>query len=284
MNHHLLTRRRALSALALPAVMPLLAHGGPRSCYRTAGVPDSKPSGLTLALIDTTTSKDLQVLASFSSLVWKAMQKPNERLLVASFAALAPGHFPDVKADVLHESRPTAEMVESHVLDWTQRLHGCLTKLDRQNAESVKTAIKHSIATQTAAPFSEIVAAVRWAMLDLLPKLHPTATQLPVKLLVYSDGDLNSKTGTSFYRNGLPREISAVDELKAFKRTEGSEGARDGRIVDVWWVGIGLQPPGVNVYMTPHALEERRRFWTGVLATFGARHVQVGLTLPNDGM
>lgn len=284
MTTNKLNRRQALALAALPTLTLRPAHGAPRSCYRAVGSPLGKPAGLTLALIDTTTIADTQVVASFSSLVAKSLRKPGERLLVASFAGLAPGQFPAVKADVLHEPAPSAELVESNVLDWTARLRACLGKLGQVNAGQIATALKGSIAAEPAAPYSEIVAGVRWAMLDLLPKLQPLAGQVPIKLIVYSDGEQNSRAGTSFYRNGAPREISAAVELRAIERPDAGDGTRTLSPIDVWWVGIGLQPPGVKIYMTPRALDERRRFWSGVLAAFGARRISLGLTLPDDGL
>ena len=286
MNTILRNRRRLLTMATATLAFPDLALSSPMSCYRAQGHAFSRHSGVTLVLIDATTAADTVVVKNLSALVTKSIRRPGERVLVASFAGMAPGQFPTVKADVMHERQPSSEDVESHVLDWTTKMHTCLSKLAKTNATLVSAAFKSSIATETSAPYSEIVAAVHWAMLDLLPKLQPAvgAPPLPTRLIVFSDGEQNSREGTSFYRKGLPREISAESELKTLASRLGPRGTMPLQAIDVWWIGIGLQPPGVKVYMTPRALEERRRFWTGALNFFGARQVNVGLTVPDDSL
>lgn len=278
-----LRRRHLIAAAAFPLLPLLPAYGGPRSCYRAVGSTAATTTGITLVLIDSTTVSDTQVVKSFSNLISKSLRRPGERLLVASFAGLTPGQFPDVKADVLNEPAPSDGAVESNTLDWTARMQGCLERLRRVNVEQVSAAIRGSIGMEPGAPYSEIVAALRWAMYDFLPNLQPAGERPTIRLVVYSDGDQNSRSGASFYKSGVPREINAAAELRAIDRPVPSPGTAARPQVDVWWVGIGLQPPGSKVYVTPRAVDERQLFWSGVLRLFGAHRVHLGLTVPDDG-
>jgi len=161
-------------------------------------------------------------------------------------------------------------------------MNGCLGKLRKLNTEAARTAAKSAFGKDVNSPYSEIVAGLRWAMLNLVPQVRPQSGNVPVRLLVFSDGDQNSVTGASFYRGGRPREIVAAQELKLIEMSERELSLQAGS-VDVWWIGLGLQPPGAKFYMSPQAIEERRKFWIGVSRLYGAKRMAIGLALTDDG-
>ena len=275
--------RRKLAVGALSALLLHSAHAAPRSCYRALGTATPGAIGLTLVLIDTTTVKNEQVVGALRTMLGKALRRPGERVLVAAFAGLVPGQYPVVLSDVLQEPQPNPKLEASKVLDWSTAMRRCLARLTKTNVSEVLGATASAVGRDVTAPYSEIIAGVRWALTELVPSLTLATPTVSVRIVVLSDGEQNSRSGMSFYKSGVPREVSADKELAMLSAAEkiavpsGSKTA-----VDVWWLGIGLQPPGQKYFMTPKALDERKRFWSGVLKLYGARKSSIGFTLTDD--
>lgn len=281
MNHSVCRRRLAIASLT--SLLFGGAYAAPRSCYRAMRTTAPGATGLTLILIDTTTAKNEQVVVALRTMLGKALNHAGERVLVASFAGMVPGQYPAVLADVLQEPQPSPALESDKVLDWSTKLRVCLAGLPKMNRTAVLSAMSTCIGRDVTAPYSEIIAGVRWALTELLPSLTVATPTIPVRVVVFSDGEQNSRSGMTFYKNGAPRDISADKELDLLSAAEKiTHPTGNKTAIDVWWLGLGLQPPGQKFFMTPQALAERKRFWSGVLKLYGARKTAIGFTLTDD--
>lgn len=280
MNTPIFNRRVMLLKAAASLGLAGPAAAAPKSCYRRMGAAPPAATGTTIFFCDTTTVSDRQVTKSLDALALRALQTPGERVLVCSFAAMAPGQFPTVVADVRQEPEPTTAQVEANVLDWTTGMKNCLGHLRRVNTVQIRQALHSIIAKDVNAPYSEIVAGLRWLLQELVPSVSGGQR---TRIVVYSDGEQNSRTGMSFYRAGLPREFTAKQELAKIESAERGNIVPHSADVEVWWLGVGLQPPGVKLYVTPKAIEERKLFWAGIASLFGAKRSRIGFALADDG-
>ena len=120
---------------------------------------------------------------------------------------------------------------------------------------------------------SEIVYAVRQVMTEF-------AGELPVRLLVYSDGWQNSRE-ISFYANGKPRAIVADTELAAVNKLGfGAAERKPGKPVKALWFGL-LANEDRKYYADALQVAEMQKFWRTLLMQWGANDVQIGTTLNN---
>ncbi len=276
----------AIARVAVAAAVPA-ASAGPLSCYRKVGHAAPAAGGVTLVLMDTTTPVDKAAASNLDALLSRVLRHKGERVLLATFAGLAPGEHPRIVAEVYQEPSPDDRFSQTQVIEKTETLGNCLPRLWTRNLKSFKEAVRASMQGGPAATgtYSEIAFALRWAVTDIMPALTAAAQPAAVRIIMFSDGFLHSRTGQSFYRNGRVRPIVAARELEALKKS-GLVPASAAPSVkfDLYWVAMGAQPETRKDFANPADFDALVDFWGGAARLYGARDAWLGLTVRADVM
>ncbi len=278
------------AAAAATALAPITAAGAetaasnvaPLSCYRKVGVAVPQPVAINLVLIDTTTPRDAAAADSLSAHLRKLLSHRGEQVMVYSFAGLAVGEFPREVARAYQEPAPGEAIRRDRVIADVEKLDRCLPKLWAQNLTQLVADAQRQVASSPAGQYSEIVYALRWLAIDVLPALAPS---IPVRVFVYSDGLEFSKSGRSFYANKLPRTVDADKELSAVVAAGlGWPEGRSTRGFDLFWLGLGAMPGDSKLYLKPADLEALKAFWLGLALRYGAKSQHIGLTVATEAL
>ena len=285
MNIHRRTCMSVLAALvggsalgAAPAPMAIKDL----SCHRRVAAPIPAPTGTTLVLIDSTTPKDRAAFESLQAMLRKLLHHRRERVVLATFAGLAAGEFPHEVGRVFQEPRPTEALRRDLVISDVELLDNCLPTLWARNLAAVQTAITAQVASSPLGEYSEIAYALRWAALEVLPNL-PTRQSL--RVLVFSDGLLHSRSGQSFYLKQQPRPINVDKELMLLQSTGLNLPPRFvPRAFDLYWIGLGATAQGSKQYQRPADVEALKSFWSKAASQYGANVTQIGLTVSTDAL
>jgi hypothetical protein len=283
LNNHA-ARRAFLAAITRAAVAAAVptASGGPLSCYRKVRLAVPAAGGVTVVLMDTTTPVDNAAAGSLDALLSRVLRHKGERLLLATFAGLAPVEHPRIVAEVYQEPSPDDRFSQTQVIEKTETLGNCLPRLWTRNLKSFKEAVRASMQGGPAAAgtYSEIAFALRWAVTDIVPALTAAAHPAAVRIIMFSDGFLHSRTGQSFYRNGRVRPIVAARELEVLKKS-GLVPAPTVPSVkfDLYWIAMGAQPEARKDFADPADFDALVNFWGGAARLYGARDAWLGLTV-----
>jgi hypothetical protein len=259
-----------------------------QSCYKKIGSSSPPPKGTTLVLLDITTPGDAAAVASLNGVAGRLLRHKGERILIATFAGLASGEHPRIVLEAYQEPSPDSRFQENQVIEKTDILNSCLPKLWASNTAAVLAALKnHTNGGGDSGIYSEIAFAMRWAAKDILPTLAAPvgqpATSATLRVLVFSDGYLHSRTKQSFYLNKQPRQIAPAKELAILKST-GLALPGDAKLpmFDLYWIGVGSLPTAKKVYSSPAEYEALVDFWTQAAKLYGAKNAKIGLTLRAD--
>jgi hypothetical protein len=233
----------------------------------------------TILMIDTTTPRDAAAYRNLLMHLQGILARPGERLLIATFAGLASGQHPRTVLDVYQEPVPDSAFVEGHVIETTDLLRHCLDKLWPVNLARVRKVLSDNTSSNPKGKYSEIAFAFRWSIDDVLAQVPGTRK----RVIMFSDGLLNSRTGQSFYLHGLPRTIRVEQELAILERSGlGAQPNRGAQPFDVVWIGLGIAGSEALAYESPADFDAKRSFWMEVAKRYGAQSVHVGLTVQPD--
>ena len=259
------------------------------SCYRALGAAVPSPRGMTIVLLDTTTPRDEIALSNFRDLVRRLLKHAGERVMVTSFAGLSAAEHPALLKTVQQEPRPDDAFRSSRVIEDAERLDACLPKLWASNIKTVDTLVSEQINDSVASgTYSEIAHALRWATSEVLPAVAASAYsgkgKPPVlRVLVYSDGLLHSRTGQSFYQQKNLRKIDPAKELALLKASglDWPLGVVPLKF-ELYWVGLGVDSTGSKRFASPVEIDALRAFWISVGKAYGATRAQAGHSLPPE--
>lgn len=286
-NRHMFHAMAAVLAMLISAA----AAAGP-SCYRKVGAPIPEAKGATLFLVDTTTPRDTAALASLDALAQRVLRHKGEKILVASFAGLAPGEHPRIVTEVYQEPSADAAFQENQVIEKTEVVGRCLPLLWAGNIKAVQAALEKAVGHSgvnsngaAAGTYSEIAFAMRWVVTDILPTLVIKGHAPTLRVVVFSDGYLHSRTGQSFYQAGRVRPIVAQKELAVLNKSGLAFPAAAKPVpFDLYWVGMGSTPDGRKEFASPADFEALLEFWNAAGKLYGAQAAWLGLTVRADAI
>lgn len=275
-------------AAATDAAISTTTKLQPRSCYggKIAAPPVRSQ---TLVLVDRTAYKDLTAWRDFQSGVAVVAQQTAQRIVLLTFAGIAPGQTLARALDVVIEPMLPAEAAEEYVVKDFRTSQACVKK--RNAALSVNLQkIMEDLQVDDVQPMarSEIAYAIDRTLKDFLP------AGLPTRILIYSDG-LQHGSGMSFYSAGQPRDINPAQEIKLLHKLnqsglQASSPSKAGADVCVFWWGLlsttqrtraGTQQSNyLNAQILAHYVE----FWTLALTERGVTAIDIGPTLNNPAL
>lgn len=266
--------RSLLSLLFVCAASPALADK--MSCY-PADIPAPRSTLQTILVIDRTAPLDANAVRDFIAAGKVAAGRFGQRLVVLSFAGLAPGenlnNVLDLKIEAPIEDPQVRANARIGPFKSSQR---CVQKRQQQALEKLTATLTEQLRPPSKAlQRSEIVYALRRTLESF------AAAELSTLMLVYSDGVQNG-SGLVFYdKSGHPRRIDAKVELRKLKQTGQSAPPREalGPTKVLWWGLLVPEPAPVGTpprYYSADWLEQYSTFWRAVLTGWGVPAIAIG--------
>lgn len=244
------------------------------SCYGNILKEDAPvPDVLNLILVDETTPILDSVQGGFEKVVDKVARHYGNRIVVVPFSSLTSQKPPLVASDVYNEPPLTEEKLSETPIKKGNLMGPCVLKQTQKNAIQVK-GIVHQALQQNAdfGSYSEILFAIRSMLGSYSVGLNDNTR---IRLIVYSDGYLNSLKGFSLYTKGKQRIPNDKDTTKILTAEKVEPVSKPFEVI---WFGLGSVPSG---YIAPSDIEKMKGFWTAVLQKLGASRTQMDLVLNN---
>lgn len=252
-----------------------------KSCYNQIlkeEVPT--PKVLNILLIDTTTTILKNVQEGYEEVVDKIARHYGNRIIVVPFSSLTSQQPPVASFDVNNEPPLSEEVIQNTAIKPGKLMQVCVLKNAQRNAIAVKNLVHKELQkNSTFDSYSEIFFAIK----SMLAAYEPSAENSRIRLIVYSDGYINSLKGFSLYAKGKPRIPNPQKDVSSISKIE--KIVPISKEFEVIWFGLGLTPMSSNKgYIAPSDLEKLKDFWSGVLEKMGASRIQIGLVVNNPDL
>ena len=281
-------RSRALTSTLMALVACCLAavsaDSMAQSCYSTK-VPAPQVRQQTIVVVDRTTHADPNAVASFRQAAVAAASRPGQRVVVLSFAGIAPGQ--DLKKHldrVIDAPISDPEVIENLPIRPFKASQKCVREALGKWPEELNEVLGRVIESRkpTLLERSEIVHALSNALRTF------AAPGMNSFMYVYSDGLENGEGpgALRFYgRDGHSRKIDALAELARLPQRVRARPVPALGPVSVRWAGLlALEPTAQVKYVDAEALNQLQLFWTHLLTGWGVDNVQVERILLDAGV
>lgn len=269
-----------LVVLALGLLQTVQAQSPAPSCYGE-DIPAPPVQHQTVLLVDLTTEQDAKAFRDFRAAALTVARQSGQRLVVLSFAGIAPGEMLARELDLSIESPISDEEVINNArIGPFRRSQKCVAQRLAKAPALVQAALDklQGPGAKGQLARSEIVFAMRQSIADFARPGTST------NFLIYSDG-LQNGSGMSFYRDGAVRPIDAAVEGRLLERLGQDRPLTDGGAYRALWWGLLAQPEnakqGTARYFNANVLARLAGFWSHALAGWGAKKVDIGPTLNN---
>ncbi len=249
------------------------------SCY-PMDIPAPQIREQTLIVVDRTAYPDATARRDFIAAAQGLASRANQRLVILSFAGIAPGEALARDLDLNIEGPIIDDNIINNVrIAPFKKSQKCVAERLQEAAQQTR-----SILEKLLAPPEEGLARseISWALLKTIKEFSSNA--LPTRLLIYSDG-LQNGSGQSFYSKGSARRIDPDAELK--KSLASFDNSIPERINSegwhTWWWGLLAQAPRSTKrqYADAELLQSYETYWRKFLQQAKVKLEGIGLTLNN---
>lgn len=250
-------------------------------CYQTVLKEDApQPEVLNIILIDETTPILKNVQDGYEYVVDKVARRYGNRNIVVPFSSLTAQQPPVATIDVHNEPPISDEVLQSTAIKVGKTMQTCVLSNAQKNAITVKKQVHQELhKNSNFDAYSEILFALR----SMLVAYAPPETTPRVRLIIYSDGYINSLKGFSLYSKGKPRIPDPEKDLKKINKFEHIIPVS--KPFEVIWFGLGAKPASLDKgYLAPSDLEKLKDFWTSILQKMGANKIQMDLLVSNPDL
>lgn len=250
------------------------------SCYSSVLKIDSpNPKTVNLLLIDTTTPLTDSAMKSYENIIDIIARSFGQRTIVVPFSALTMKSPPIALLDVTNEQPLNEKELDDIPIKTGKVFVACVQGSTKKNAIEIKKLVHETLKAEgSMSEYSEIPYAIK----STLDAYQSSLGSSRVRVIIYSDGYINSLRGFTMYANGKPKIPNPEKDFKLYTKLEAPYVAK--RPFEVIWIGLGAIPDSVNNkggYVAPKDLENLNSFWSQILKQFGASNIQAGFILNN---